>query len=188
MRMKWNIVVGLLLIALGAFFFLDGVFGWRANFGDFLEFSWPFVLILLGAYLLRRSWRARRHSSDDRLWTKVFGDITIEEDELGPGGIDTELGIGDIRINLTRSSIPDGEHRLRVLAGIGDVTIIIPQGIPVAARGSAGIGKVILFDKTNDGLGARLAFESKQYREARRKLLIEVKAGIGDIVLTRSET
>jgi predicted membrane protein len=188
MRLKWNIIFGLLLIALGAFFLLNEVFDWRADFGDIIGFFWPVALIILGVYLFRRSWREREIPTGASRCTKIFGDIKIEETNLGPGGIDAELGIGDVHLNFSRTSIPDGEHHIHVRLGIGDIKIIIPQGMSVSTRGSAGIGTVNLFDKTDSGLGVRLFFESEQYREARRKLLINTKVGIGDIALVRSET
>ncbi len=188
MRLKWNIIFGLLLIALGAFFLLNEVFDWRADFGEIIGFFWPVALIILGVYLFRRSWRERELSTGARQYTKIFGDIKVEDTDLGPGGIDAELGIGDVRLNFSRTSIPDGEHHIHVRLGIGDIKIIVPQGIPISTRSSAGIGTVNLFDKTDSGLGVRLSFESEQYREARRKLLIDTKVGIGDIALVRSET
>ena len=188
MRSKWNVMIGLCLIALGGFFLLNAVFNWRYDFGDFLAHFWPVVLIVLGIYLFRRSWRERQLPAGAQQYTKIFGDIKIDETNLGPGGLDAELGIGDVHINLSRTNIPDGEHLLRIQLGIGDIKIIVPREMPIAAGAGIGIGSINLLDKTGSGLGRQLSFESEQYHSARRKLKIDAKAGIGDIILTRSET
>ncbi|MCP4712820.1 MAG: cell wall-active antibiotics response protein [Planctomycetes bacterium] len=188
MRSKWNLLFGLLIILVGIFFLLNGIFGWRYDFGDFLGFLWPIALIVLGIYLLRRQTGGRDLPEGAQFCTRVFGDLKLDGSDLSPEGLATEMGIGDIQLDLAASSLAEKEHRIQIRVGIGDINIIIPQGIPVKAHSSAGIGSVNLLGKKGGWMGSNVHFESEQYRSSRRRLFIETKSGIGDIVLTRSET
>jgi hypothetical protein len=178
---------GLILLCLGVFFLLNGIFDWRFDFGDFLRFGWPVGLILIGIYLLRRRARSRYFPEGAAFNTRMFGDVHLNSSDLGPNGLDTEIGIGDIRLDLAGSGLPEKEHRIRIGTGIGDVTVIIPPDIPVSARGSAGIGSVNLLGKTDGSLGPHVSFQSEHYQSAGRKLSIDLKAGIGDIAVARAE-
>ena len=148
---------------------------------------WPVLLIVLGAYLLWRESRRRRLVPGGQSFFKVLGDLNIDGSQIGPDGLEAELGLGDLRIDLSRTSLAEKEHHISARIGIGDIKIIVPAGIPVRARGSIAIGDVQMLSKTGSGLGSQVFFESEDYRSARRKISINARAGIGDIKVIRAE-
>jgi len=188
MRLRWNLLFGLILILVGGFFLFDGIFHWRVDFGDFLGFLWPVVLIFLGIYLLlQRSLWGRCWGSAESC-TRAFGDMKLDAAALDAKGLNAEIGVGDILLDLTKSTLPEKELRILLHTGVGDIKMIVPPDTPVSARGSTGIGSVDILGKTSGGMGSTVFFESEHYRDARRKLSVEIKTGIGDIHLARSET
>jgi lia operon protein LiaF len=186
-RSKWGLVFGLFLILAGIFIFLLKIFDWDVELHDILATLWPVALILLGAYLLWRNSRRRRRVPGRQSFFKVFGDLEIDGSQVEPEGLQAELGLGDIRIDLSHPSLAEKEHRITARIGIGDIKILVPLGIPVRARGYAIIGDVHLLSKTGSGLGSQVFFESEDYHSARRKISIDVHAGIGDIRVIRAE-
>lgn len=187
MHIRWHMLFGLILLCLGVFFLLDGIFGWRFDFSDFLRFFWPVMLILIGIYLLRRRTRSRYFPEGTAFNTRMFGDVHLNAADLGPNGLDTDIGIGDVRLDLTGNNLPDKEHRIQINAGIGDITVVLSPDIPVSARGGAGIGSINILGKTGGSLGGSVFFESEQYHSASCRLSVDLKAGIGDISVVRAE-
>jgi len=179
---KWRMAFGLLLVFFGAFFLLVGVFDWRFNLGDVIEMFWPLALIAIGIYLLGR--HRRWHRPGRHTFSKAFGDLDLGGSDLEPDGINADLGFGDIRIDLTQATFAEKENRVYAQLGIGDIKIIVPEDLPLRAKGNVGVGDVHLLSKTSHGLGCQVTYESKDYRNERRKVYIKASVGIGDIIVT----
>jgi len=184
---KRRIGLALLLILVGIVFLLHEIFRWRFDLEDIFATIWPAALIIIGGYLIWRQWRRRDHIPGAQVYNKAFGDLDIGGGNVHADGLDAGLGFGDLRIDLTRVTFTDKEHRVYAHVGVGDIKILFPAGIPVRVRGNSGIGDVHLLDKTSGGLGSAITFESDDYQDAIRKVDLKVSTGIGDIVVTRAE-
>lgn len=95
-----------------------------------------------------------------------------------------KFGAGDFVLDLSRIPAQDLQNReLEVEAGLGQVTIIVPQDVPIEMEASIGIGQIHLFDETQSGLDIELSYLSPGLSTNRLK--IEVESGIGHIEVVR---
>jgi predicted membrane protein len=160
-----RLVAGLLLVIFGV--------GWLLETLDVGELPWeivlPAALIVVGVVLLVRS-RSAEHQGT--LVTTgivltillVLGsavDVPIaggvgERDErpTSLSGLRAEyrLGIGQLTLDLTGLPAFDGEARhVRARVGIGQLTVIVPEGTPVRVEARSGLGQVQVFDVEGSG-------------------------------------
>jgi phage shock protein PspC (stress-responsive transcriptional regulator) len=61
------------------------------------------------------------------------------------------LGIGSMKLDLGNVRFPKGETHVDARIGIGDLRIVVPDDVTVHAIGDAEVGKVSVFDQTDDG-------------------------------------
>ncbi len=179
-----KLVSGTLLVILGVVLLLNGIFDWDLNFGDFIRILWPVTLILLGVWLLARRRPGRLQG---RSYSRVFGDITVDPGNREPDGIQVDAGFGDVRLDVTRCSYGDKEHHIDIQGIFGDVKVIVPRDLAVRATASNIVGDAALLDQDGKSFFNSEEFESADYRTARRKLNIEIRAVIGDIRVSRAE-
>jgi hypothetical protein len=53
-----------------------------------------------------------------------------------------ELGVGKLVVDLRRLQVPPGTTAVEARAGIGELTVQLPQGVSVAVVASSGLGQV----------------------------------------------
>lgn len=98
------------------------------------------------------------------------------------GDLDLEAGAGDIMLDLQGDWDVDLDARIK--AGVGRVTVYLPDDVGVRVETSKGIGKVSM-----SGLRRRGDhYVNDAYRESDATLFIEVETGIGAIDLRVAET
>lgn len=95
--------------------------------------------------------------------------------------------IGDIEIDLTRAHIPYGRTTIDVSVFIGDIKIYVPNDLQleVSVQASSLIGDLIVFENKESGLMRSLRQETPHYRDADKKLRINVNLFIGDARVKR---
>lgn len=95
--------------------------------------------------------------------------------------------IGDIEIDLTRANIPYGRTTIDVSVFIGDIKIYVPNDLQleVSVQASSLIGDLIVFENKESGLMRSLRQETPHYRDADKKLRINVNLFIGDARVKR---
>lgn len=62
------------------------------------------------------------------------------------------MAVGRLTVDLTSiegAAVPDVEVSL----GIGQVVVVLPEGVPVSVEGTAGMGQVVLLGSEQNGLG-----------------------------------
>lgn len=180
-RRVWEVVPGVILIALGLVFLLDtlGV----VSAGRLLATYWPVFLIAGGLLLL---WGAG-HWGSIGPFEKVVGDIRIGEEEWELRDTETSLGVGDFRLDLRRARIPAGETTIRINGGIADIDVLVPPGLAVSAQGQVGMGSINLLGHKADGLSRQLSFASPDYASAEKRVKVHASLLIGDISVVRQE-
>ena len=155
---------------------------------------WAVVVILVAFEVLRgphwvhdwhrdwrRDWRGYRRG---RRWRYGIGDVDVTID---PGQNHRLLHeghlIGDIRLDLSQVQLSDGETPFELNALIGDITVLVPQDLPVSVVAEVTVGDIRIFRQSADGLGRRISYESPGYAEATRKVRIMAHLLVGDITV-----
>jgi len=183
----WTIVFGIALILVGFLALLDSL--------EFISFwsavgkLWPLILIALGIWLLfkRRyfSWDEKVEIKEGNKYNKAFGDLKIDAAGMNPHGMDVEMGFGDLEVNLTKASFSDQENLVHMALGFGDVRVWVPSEIKAKVTAGCGVGDIDVLGNTADGLGKSVEYTDEGYDSAGKKLRIRVKAGFGDIKVSR---
>ncbi|KHF42035.1 cell wall-active antibiotics response protein LiaF [Halalkalibacter okhensis] len=90
-------------------------------------------------------------------------------------------GIGEVRIDLSRAIIPEGETVIVVQALIGEVDFYVPEDLAVSIQASSIIGEVSLFHESHGGINQQLSIASKDYKQAPRRVKLILSTFIGDV-------
>ena len=96
-----------------------------------------------------------------------------------------ELGIGQLTVDLTElpAAVTGGEPTLvRARLGIGELVVIVPEGVAVRVEAKAGLGTVKVFDKDEGGLDVDLVSEPAGAAPA---LDLRLSVGIGEVSVQR---
>lgn len=172
-RSFWWTAVGIIVIVIGVILLL-GALG--IDIGNALGVVVAVVIILVGVWLL---WRRRPGPAAGR--DTFAGSVRMG----GPGWkVETSrhsITFGEMRLDLTQSDIPAGEHRLDLDAFMGSVVVTVPKDVGVSATGHAFLGAVNLLGQRADGIDRSLSVTSPGYAEAAKKLIIDVSTFAGDV-------
>ena len=172
MRDRGSLVMGVLLVGLGALFLLNtwlhiNVWG----------LFWPGLLILLGVVILARS---RTVTPGTRSVFVLLGDVR----RFGAGPLANEdvwVGIGDMDYDLTQAEIPTGETILRVQGLIGDVKLLMPVGVGLAINASGFITDATVLGQHQDIFLNTYRYTSDDYATAERKVRLDTSFFITDV-------
>jgi phage shock protein PspC (stress-responsive transcriptional regulator) len=91
-----------------------------------------------------------------------------------------ELGIGDLRIDLSQIGPVTTETHVSASVGMGELRIVVPAGVSVAASAHAKVGEVYVLDQHDDGRNASVSVGSDGL------LVIDAKMGAGRIDIERA--
>lgn len=114
-------------------------------------------------------------------YSKFAGDNFIDCNGLDLRNIEVSSFAGNNEIKLHGGKLSAGLNRLVVSGFIGDVRILVPQGMPVLCTSSSFIGDVELLGKRTSGLGNTIDARTENYDSAEAKLYIAVNHFIGDV-------
>jgi hypothetical protein len=136
-----NRLVGAVLITAGVWLLLNNVGVWRY---PFLR-SWPYLLIIAGAWVLYRVRRMRAIESPDFAAGFAFGDSVVRRfhgNRFAAGEI-SAVG-GQCRLDLSATAIHDPASAavVDVFAVLGRIEIVVPAGWQVDNRVLPLIGRV----------------------------------------------
>ena len=96
-----------------------------------------------------------------------------------------ELGIGQLTLDLTGLPVPaaGGEATLvRARVGIGELIVVVPEGIAVRVEAKVGLGSAKVFDLEDGGFDVDLVSEPQGAETA---LDLRVSVGIGEVSVER---
>jgi len=94
-----------------------------------------------------------------------------------------ELGIGTLTLDLRSVRFPVGVTRVRTHVGIGELHVVVPQGVTVELDGHAQFGDVRLFGRDSNGTHVRQ--ELVQRTGTGRVLVLNAHVGIGQVRVSR---
>jgi len=192
-RLLW----GILLIAIGVMFLLD--YSGAIEFGSFVRTWWPALLIIWGAYLLKRrfSWpaapevaastqtvfgdRKDQIAADQVEHANVFGnvDLALASQNLKGGSVSTVFG--DCRLDLSRSRWAEGENTLTVSGVFGNMVLALPAGAAFSLSANTFLGTVRVQGNQQSGFSPTVVLESPDYAASPRKLRIRLSQVFGEV-------
>jgi predicted membrane protein len=183
MRIRfWRLFWGVILTLFGLGFLLNNL-DW-IEFGSFWKIVWPLIIIAIGIYLIYRKKRTDATSISETV-EKVFGDLTINPQQIVEREAEYTLWFGDIELDLTKASFPEKEKNIKINLGFGDIKIKVPQGISLSAYGKCWAGDIQILNKKEEGIFPALEFSDLDYSSVSQKLRIKANAWFGSIVITR---
>ena len=98
-----------------------------------------------------------------------------------------ELGIGQMRLDLTQVHLPPGRTPLKLDMGIGSVRMIVPDDVCVASKLKVGAGYARVLDRDSGGLDVDWR-QSPQQNLGVKRLVIDGDVGIGEIQVVNSRS
>lgn len=90
-------------------------------------------------------------------------------------------GVGDVKIDLTKAIIPEGETVIAVQAFIGDVDIYVPYDLDLSVIASVTIGDLEILSEKQGGFGRQVSIKTKNYETSTRRVKLILSLTIGDI-------
>ncbi|MBL3648157.1 MULTISPECIES: LiaRS two-component regulatory system accessory protein LiaF [Bacillus] len=89
--------------------------------------------------------------------------------------------IGDIKIDLSKAMIPEGESTIVISGVIGNVDIYVPSDLEVAVSSVVFIGDINLIGSKKSGLSTKVYAASSDFSESKRRIKVSVSLFIGDV-------
>jgi phage shock protein PspC (stress-responsive transcriptional regulator) len=98
-----------------------------------------------------------------------------------------ELGIGELRVDLTQVDLPPGRTPLKLDMGIGSVRVIVPDDVCVASDVRVGAGYTRVLDRDSGGLDVDWR-RSPADNAGVKRLVIDGNVGLGELQVVNSRT
>lgn len=172
MRNSGVLFFGGLLILIGIMILAGNLFN-----VNLWAFFWPVLLILLGLWILARP-----------RWSGAMGPASIlflnnlrRKGDWQVKGEEIWVFLGNVLMDLTSAEIPTGETVYRIYGFIGDVDLIVPQGVGVSISSAAFINEVKIFGKKQSSILIPIETASEGYDVAERKIRLDVAFFISDV-------
>ena len=177
MRDHTRAIVGLVIIGIGLILLLGTVF--HVNVWAFCG---PVGLIGVGIWLLVRSSMV---GPGTRLEQRVLGDIRREG---AWEAVDEEiwLGVGDLHLDMREATIPAGKAHIRAFGFVGDVDLILPEGIGVSVSSLAFLTDGKVFGKREQSFVVPLRVDSDDYETAERTVHLDTYFLVVELTVQRA--
>lgn len=145
------------------------------------------VIIFIGYQMLKQD--DKRHVGDEAESTyqtsnvkKFFiGEVHYTRSRFELEDLTIQHGIGDVKIDLTKAIIQDGETVVMINGWIGDIDIFVPYDLPVSVDVSVVLGDLEVFGKKEGGVNPQISIQTNGYNEAPKKVKLVLSLLIGDI-------
>jgi phage shock protein PspC (stress-responsive transcriptional regulator) len=117
-------------------------------------------------------------------WFDVSLNDGVGKHEYTPSSVSAvapsyELGVGDLRIDLSDIGPISSPLRVKAKVGVGDLRVVVPQGVPVTVDGHVKAGSI-------EALGQSLSGRNVDLEQGSGLLTIEGHVGLGDIHVERA--
>jgi predicted membrane protein len=94
-------------------------------------------------------------------------------------------GITDVKLDLTKAMVPEGEKQLVISGWIGDVNIYLPYDLEVSVEASVTWGELEVLGREARGFRPHLEAETPGYAGSKRKVKIWASVLFGDVSVRR---
>jgi lia operon protein LiaF len=173
---KGQVLIGILFILIGLLFLIGTVFD-----VDVGVFCFPLALIGIGVWLLVRPHMVGPGTA---IQQKVLGDIRRD----GAWEVVDEefwIGVGDVDLDMTGAEIPIGETRLRVFGFVGDVDVLVPEGVGVSVSSMAFLTNGKILGRRQESFVTPVRVASDDYEAAERKVRLETTFFVTELKVRR---
>ena len=129
-----------------------------------------------------RASQSPKSGKHDRMrYSKFIGDMLIDCSGIDLQNVEIGNFLGDVEVKLHGGKLAPGLNRMIISGFIGDVRVLVPEGMAIFAQSSNFIGDIEMMGQRSSGLGNSLDAQSTNYNEAKSKLYIASNHFIGDI-------
>lgn len=171
---RGQLIFGAFVILLGVALLLNNLVGF-----DVWAYFWPLIIIGLGVWLILRP----RLADPDTVVTQIFlGDIEREGD-WPVHNEEISAFIADVELNMTKATVPTGRTRLRFMAFVGEIELLVPEAVGVAVQSNAFVSSVKLSGHKEDRFLSPLKWQSDNFKTAERQVVIEASCFVTDITV-----
>lgn len=105
------------------------------------------------------------------------GEADLELGSLNLRGVDIEMGVGKLMLDL--KGAPKNDYNVRIHGGVGEATVYFPAGVGVSADAKGGIGGIHADGMHKDGSH----YTNDAWPDAKVRIRVDVEGGIGAINL-----
>ena len=181
--------------------------GWLLDSGG-VAVPWravlPAALIAVGLATVAGSMRGRQHGlmvvglvltlvlalavgTDWGLEVTLVGGVgeRVEQPATPADLREYRLAVGQLTVDLSGLQVPAGTTTVTARVGLGELVVKAPAGVAVQLDGRSGVGQVHGLDREENGLGNRLDVRTGDFDSAGRRLLLVLRAGVGEIRVER---
>ncbi|HSM25281.1 MAG TPA: LiaF domain-containing protein, partial [Anaerolineaceae bacterium] len=171
MKNRTAILIGIILIIVGAFSIIDSIFGvnlWSLIF--------PLILIALGVFILFRP--KSMHEKSNFILRFIN-----ENDKNQPWTIASAeylSFVSDLELDLSQAIIPDGETTIRFNSFVNDLDITLPAdaGFKLKSHGFVSETKINGHGETT--IFTPYEYESPDYHHQSKKICVQTTAFVSD--------
>lgn len=178
MRNQAQLIFGGIFICIGILALLSNLFD--VDFGNFFM---PALLIFIGILII---FRPRSLSPDTAFKLRFIGDI-IRRGEWKVSGEEMWAFIGSLKLDMSHADIPAVETSFRVFSFIGDVRLVVPEGVGVSVSSFTFITDARIFGERFGGFFMPVDWSSNGYEEAEKKIRIERVSFLGNLRVLLAE-
>jgi Domain of unknown function (DUF5668) len=196
-----RLLVGVVLVALGAIWLLDAIGAFDVDWDVLL----PVVLIVVGAALVVAAWQGRGRGGLIALGVVItvvlsittivrvplsggIGDRVERPTSLGATVDPFELAIGKLTVDLgdlrwSGTDVP-GEVRVEAAVGMGQLVVLVGPDFPcVSVHAEAGMGEVVVFGERRSGVAPE--YRTEAVCLAAPLLELDLSVGLGQAEVRR---
>jgi len=111
-----------------------------------------------------------------------IGDRTYTVSDVRDLSSSYDLGIGDLRVDLSDLKLPPGETQLHGRVDVGRLLVVVPSDAALRVRGDADLGSVDLLGSSSDGRKVDKSIDER----GKRVLVLDAHVGAGSLHVTRA--
>ena len=170
---RWQIILGIVLIALGFFSLLNQVFP-DLRIG---RFFFPLLLIGMGVLLLLRP---RMAGSGVVIEFPIIGDIRktgsweVTQHEIW-------WIVGSNRLDFTEAHFPSGEGQIKIIGFVAEIKIILPEDVGLCVESTAFVTDYKGLQRKEDRFLNTLEDQTPDYMTADKRVKVQAIAFVSDI-------
>lgn len=116
-----------------------------------------------------------------RFRNSLIGDFHLLDSRFELSDMNLSYGIGDVKIDLSKAIIPEGESSIVISGFIGDVDIYVPYDLDISVNASATFGELKVLGYKQGGVNRQIGLSTKGYDQAATKVKVSISTFIGDV-------
>ncbi len=113
--------------------------------------------------------------------SSLLGDLNLMSHRFELEDMNIWHGIGDVKIDLSKAMIREGETILIINGWIGDIDIYIPYDLDVNVNATVTVGDIDVLGYKQGGVNRNITIATKDYKTSDRRVKIVLSLFVGDI-------